>query len=110
MKKNLFILSILFIFSSCIIQNPKLEDCHVVETTIIDVYEGSSYDIVFQDNGTDYYINHGLELGLNLEDIKASVLNKTVILHLPKLFGGAVNSEHIAQLAMGDSIIFTEFE
>ena len=57
-----------------------------------------------------FYINRGLERGLNLETLNAKVLNKTVTLHLPKLLGGAVTSEHIAQLALEDEIIFTEFK
>ena len=64
---------------------------------------------MFHDNGTDdYYINRGLEHGLNLDSLNAKVLNKTVTLHLPKLMFGT--SKHIAQLAIGDEIIFTEFK
>ncbi len=78
---------------------------------IIKIQEGTSNDIVFSDgDGDHYYINHGLELGLNLEDLNAKVLNKTVTLHLPKLIGGLVTSEHIAQLAVGDDIIYSEFD
>lgn len=102
-------LSVFLVFKSCVINNPKPEDCEVVEVTIKKITEGSSYDIVFHDSGTDYYyINRGLEQGLNLETLNAKVLNKTVTLHLPKLWLGT--SEHIAQMAIGDDIIFTEFD
>lgn len=95
---------------SCIIQNPKPEECEVVNATITKIVEGSTFDIVFVDSGGDrYYINRGLEQGLNLQDLNASVLNKTVTLHLAKVLGGMATSEHIAQLAVGDNIIFTEF-
>lgn len=60
-------------------------------------------------NGDHFFINRGLERGLNLEDLNAFVLNKIVTLHLPKLLGGSVTSEHIAQLAVGEDAIFTEF-
>ena len=67
-------------------------------------------DIVFHDDGTDfYYINRGLERGLNLDSLKTKVLNKTVTLHLAKVLSG-ITSEHISQLAIGDEIIFTEFK
>ena len=70
--------------------------------------EGSSYDIVFHHDDTNfYYINRGVELGLNLDSLNAKVLNKSVTLHLPKL--GLSTSRHIAQMAIGDEIIFTEF-
>lgn len=106
-----FALLLFLLVYSCIIQNPKPEECEVVTATISKIVEGSTYDIVFVDRGGDrYYINRGLEQGLNLQDLNATVLNKTVTLHLAKVLGGAVTSEHIAQLAIGDNIIFTEFE
>ena len=112
MKKSLSILVLVFLltFTSCIIQNTKPEDCVIETAKIIKISEGSSYDIVFHDDGTDYYyINRGLERGLNLDSLNAKVLNKTVTLHLVKVLGG-ITSEHISQLAIGDEIIFTEFD
>jgi len=101
-------LSVFLMLKSCVINNPQPENCEVVEVTIKKITEGSSYDIVFHDTGTDYYyINRGLKQGLNLETLNAKVLNKTVTLHLPKLLFGT--SEHIAQIAIDDEIIFTEF-
>jgi len=99
----------MFVMASCIIKNPKPEDCVVQTVKIVKITEGSSNDIVFHDDGTDFfYINRGLERGLNLDSLNAQVLNKTVTLHLAKVFGG-ITSEHISQLAIGDEIIFTEF-
>ena len=82
----------------------------MINTTISNITEGTSYDINFRDtNGKSYYINRGLEQGLNLEDLNTKVLNKTVTLHLAKVLGGFAVSEHIAQLSVEDNIIFTEF-
>jgi len=104
-----FFLSIFLMFKSCVINNPQPEECKIVDVTIKKITEGSSYDIVFHDDGTDYYyINRGLQQGLNLDSLNAKVLNKTVTLHLPKMLFGT--SEHIAQMAFGDEIIFTEFD
>ena len=109
-KLTLFLFVSLIFFNSCIINNPTPEDCVVIDVKITRITEGSSYDIVFHDNGTDfYYINRGLEQGLNLDSLKRKVLNKTVTLHLAKVLGG-ITSEHISQLAIGDEIIFTEFD
>ncbi|WP_298893021.1 hypothetical protein [uncultured Psychroserpens sp.] len=95
-------------FYSCIITDPKPEECDIEIEKIISIKEGTSSDIIFSDDhGDHYYINRGLERGLNLDSLNAKVLNKTVTLHLPKLFFGT--SEHIAQLAVGDEIIFSEF-
>lgn len=94
---------------SLTIKDPKPEKCVVETKKIVKITVGSSNDIVLSDDGTDhYYINRGLEYGLNLDSLNAKVLNKTVTLHLPKLWLGT--SEHIAQLAVGDEIIYTEFD
>ena len=58
-------------------------------------------------NADFYYINRGLEQGLNLDALNAKVLNKTVTLHLPKMIYGTSN--HIAQLVLGEDIIYSEF-
>jgi len=106
----LFCLLTLFLFvKSCVISNPQPEESTVITTTITRIEESTSYDIAFYNKEGDmYYINRGLELRLNLEDLNASVLNKTVTLHLPKLMFRVSN--HISQLAIGDTIIFTEFD
>lgn len=111
MKKHYYlrIILLLLCFSACIIDNPKPEDCVVETITITKISEGRSNDIVFHDSGTDYYyINRGLEQGLNLDSLNAKILNKTVTLHLAKVLGG-ITSEHISQMKLGDEIIFTEF-
>ena len=113
MKKLLRILIFIPILAiySCVIGSPKPEECAIVETTIIKITEGSSNDIVFHNEYGDYfYINRGLKKGLNLEELNTSVLNKTVTLHLARLLAGTVTSEHIAQIAVGDHIIYTEFD
>lgn len=101
----------LFLLSSCVINNPKPEDCEIVRARIIRISEGTSFDIVFYGENDDYfYINRGLEQGLKIDDLNTEVLNKTVTLHLAKTMGGLVVSEHISQLAVEDRIIFTEFD
>lgn len=95
-------------FKSCVIQNPQPEDSEIIDVKITQIKEGSTYDILFEtDKGNRYYINRGLQQGLNLETLNAKVLNKTVTLHLPILMFGPSN--HIAQLAIGGDVIFTEF-
>ena len=114
-RRSLFValtVTLIFIISlslhSCIINNTQPEECDTITVKITEITEGTSFDIVFHgDNSDTYYINRGLENGLNLDSLNAKVLNKTVTLHLPKLFYGT--SEHIAQLAIDDEIIFTEF-
>ena len=113
MKKTIPIIGlfVIILFHSCLISNPKPEECSVGEVTIVKITEGSSYDIVFHSSDGDrFYINRGLQQGLNLDSLNAEVLNKTVTLHLARMLQGTITSEHIAQLAIGDKIIYTEFE
>ncbi len=99
------------VFMSAVIEDPKPETSHIITKRIKNISEGTSFDIVFTDlQGDHYYINRGLERGLNLDSLNAKVLNKTVTLHLAKVFGGLATSEHISQLSVNDAIIFTEFK
>ena len=101
-------LALFFMLKSCIIQNPKPEDCEIKEITVSRISEGSSLDIVFHETDGDfYYINRGLERGLTLEGVEQIVLNKKVTLHLANTMMGA--SSHISLLAINDEVIFTEF-
>ena len=53
---------------SCMIENPKPEECTIQTEKIIAIKEGTSFDIVFSDaHGDHYYINRGLERGLILD-------------------------------------------
>ena len=99
LKVAILALLMTFMVFSCIIQNPKQEDCVSETIKVVRITKGSAYDIVFYDRGTDYfYINRGLQQGLNLDSLNAKVLNKTVTLHLAKILGG-ITSEHISQFS-----------
>ena len=107
---SLAFLLVVGLFQSCVINNAKPENCIVKEITVTEITEGSSFDIKLYDGKTDYYyINRGLETGLTMEGLTEAILNKKVTLHLYK-FKFGIESEHISQLAVEDSIIFTEFK
>ena len=109
MKYLAILLVISLLLTSCMIQNPRPENCVIETAKIVKITEGPYFDIVFHDNGTDrFYINRGLQNGLNLDSLNAKVLNKTVTLHLAKIIGG-ITSEHIVQLAIDKDTIYSEF-
>ena len=110
MKKTLFISAMfgLFIMQSCVIKNPKPENCVIESVKIIKIAEGKSNDIIISDTGGDhYYINKDLENNLNVTELSKQILDQKVTLHLPKYSIGT--SEHVAQLALNDTILYTEF-
>lgn len=98
-----------FVLQSCVIHNPKPEDCFTKEIEVVKITEGGVKDLVFHEaNGDFYYINRGLENGLTIEGVEDTVLNKKVTLHLYKFWFG-VESEHISQLEVDGKTIYTEF-
>lgn len=104
----LAVVAVVFLLKGSIIQNPSPEDCELREMTVSSIYEAGVKDIVFANaNGEFYYINRGLERGLTLAEMEQKVLNKKVTLHLANTLIGTSN--HIAQLAVENDVIFTEF-
>lgn len=104
----LAVVTVVFLLKGMIIQDPNPEDCELREMTVSKIYEAGVKDIVFaNDNGDFYYINRGLERGLTLAEMEQKVLNKKVTLHLANTIMGTSN--HIAQLAVENDVIFTEF-
>lgn len=87
------------------ITNPTPEDCRQIGVIIESIQEGSSGDITFYDSqySNTYYINRGMEQGLSIKDLR------TVMLDVPAQLWVVNNSRHIAQIAVGDSILYSEF-
>lgn len=92
-----------------LIKDPKPEECSVKTILVTEIFEGDGYDIFITDKtGDRYYINRGVEQGLELNSLKKIALNQKAIIHLPKFAIGVSN--HIAQLQVADSVIYTEFD
>mgnify|MGYP000415456993 CR=1 FL=1 len=88
---------------------PTKANSEVKAITVTKVYEGGVKDIVFAEaDGSIYYINRGLERGYTLEGFREKVLNKNGILHLGSTITGSLTN-HSTQVAIGDEILFTEF-
>ncbi len=97
------------LLNAAIIRETTPQTCEMTVLKVADIAAGSSGDIVFSDSEKNfYYINRGLEKGLTVAELKEEVLNKKVTLHLARVFYGT--TAHIAQLKVGDQIIYTEFE
>ena len=87
----------------------------VFQTTVYKVSEGPEKNIILkldQGNGI-YYINHGLDKGLNLDSLQKELINKEVtVLYLkPSFVGGfspVASTKYITELRMGDKIIYSE--
>ncbi len=110
--KNLILYTCLFILvHSCISEkNTDARTCEVKHLKIENISEGSSFDIVLNNNSDSFYINRGIEKGLNLDSLKQKVLNKNVTLHVSKILFGLVTTKHIAQLKVNDEIVYSELK
>jgi hypothetical protein len=90
------------------------DNCLVAKGTIISVMETGVNDILFKLEGdkTAYYINRGLEQGLNLDSLWANVRGKEAILKYPKYWTplDPNNSlRHLAKVEIEGEVIFSEF-
>jgi len=91
----------------------SVEQCLKVEGKVIDIIDAGSYDIRFIIEGDHsiYYINRGLERGLNLDELKNKLIGKTATFYYPEHFSildPNNNSRHLNQVNFQDEIIFTE--
>lgn len=99
----------LFLLQSCIINNPKKQECIVKQIVVTQIYSSNAADIFFKEaNGDFYYINRGIERDLKVKQLEHKVMGKKITLHLYKFWFG-LESNHISQLGLGDEILFTEF-
>ena len=87
---------------------PAEKDCLVVRGVVESIYEAGDKDVVFQlkDQKNTFYVNRGLELGLDLNTLKADLLNKEVLIKYPDHFA----SGHISKIEAAGKIIYSELK
>ena len=90
MKILITILALCFLILAALIFRPvpipdNAEDCLVAEGRVTHIFEGGVKDVVFRlaNDETTYYINRGLEQGLNLENLKETLIGNHVKILYP---------------------------
>lgn len=85
-------------------------NCQVREGIVERISEAASYDVVvkLQDDDAIYYVNRGLERGLELDDLKTQLEGKKVKLWHAKSWH--ITGGHITQLEADKQIIYTEWD
>lgn len=105
-------LSLVPCISSCIL-NPEPDECLEVSGTVTEVYEGGDMDAFFKIEGDHrtFYINRGLENGLNLDSLQKLVYQSVTMMYVdiwtPLDPNG--NIRHVSQLMHGDKLLYSEF-
>lgn len=92
------------------------EDKAIIQEGIVsDIYEGGVKDIVFklENNNDIFYINRGLERGLEITSLKEELIGKEVIFKYPKHWTPLDwdnSSKHISKVETKNEVIFNEFK
>ena len=92
---------------------PKESDCEVVTGNVIRIDEQGDKDIVFTIAGQKrtFYVNRGLERGLELNKLRSDLINKEVTIKYPRYWTLLGNSsKHIAKIEFSGRTIFTEID
>ncbi len=88
----------------------------IVEKGIVsDIYEGGVKDIAFrlENNQRVYYINRGLEQGLNLKELKKKLIGNEVVFKYPKHWTPLDwnnKIKHISKIEINGEVIFNELK
>lgn len=96
------------------VPQPTSENTETVSAVVTGVQATESFDIFFEvtdHDGERYYINRGVEHGLDARSLEALVRNKVVDLTYVKhrsLFDPAGRSHHLIAVSCGDSLIFAQ--
>jgi len=87
----------------------------VINTTVDKVNKGSEDNIILKLNSASgiFYINHGLQKGLNLDTLQKELQNREVsILYLKSNFFSGFSpvkgTKYITELKLGDRVIYSE--
>ncbi|MGH1384191.1 hypothetical protein [Kordia sp.] len=92
----------------------KSDDCVLISGKIVSIKKGDTNDIQIrlENDSHYYYINRGLEKGINLKQLSSKVLNKTVTLYCPNRWS-LVNPDgiipQISQMEKGTTVVYSEF-
>ena len=91
------------------------DHCSLVEGIVARIYEAGTQDIVFklQGNTVNYYINRGLEHGLDLALLRQSLADQEVSIYYLKHWTPLDPNDqvkHIARLELGQEVIYDEME
>ncbi len=120
-KKYIYILLGFFLFTLAamtlrpVIIPKDAKECLVAEGKVIKIFEGGVKDVAFRLEGdkTLYYINRGLEQGLNLEELRQELIGNNVTIKYPKhwtLLDPNNTIKHLSILEYNGREIFNEID
>lgn len=118
-QKILISFVLLFISAAVFIFRPvpivAEEDAIVVEGEVSAIYESGVKDIhiTLKDHSTLYYINRGLELGLDIQELKEKLIHQKVTIKYPEYWTPLDwnnRIRHLSKLEWKEGVIFNELK
>lgn len=94
---------------------PDEKDCISLTGTVTNIYEEGIHDVVFRLSGQEqiFYVNRGLERGLKLEDLRASLTNQEVVIKYPRYWtplDPSNQTRHISKIEHKGETVFSELD
>lgn len=88
-------------------------ECEVAQGKVVHVFEGGAGDIVLvlESQAERFYINRGLEKGLDLELLRSQLIDSQVKLWYPSYWtplDPTSSTRHISKMTLGESVLFDE--
>ncbi len=117
MKRVLIAFLSIFLIAAILIFRPVpivAEHKLIAETGIVsDIYEGGENDVVFRMKNIErkFYINRGLESGLEINSLKEKLLGNIIIVKYPKYWTPLDwnnKIKHISKVQFQNEVIFSE--
>ena len=92
---------------------PEENDCLSLKGRVAEIHESGTKDVSFKLHGSDktFYLNRGLERGLDLEELKTTLANKEIIIKYPKYWtplDPANSIRHVSKIEFNGQTFFTE--
>ncbi|MEJ7693565.1 hypothetical protein [Daejeonella sp.] len=89
------------------------EDLMVLKGKVVGIHEGGVKDVTIKLEGRNeiFYVNRGLERGLNLQELQAQLINQDVLIKYPDhwtLLNFNKNSVHISKIEHHGETVFSE--
>lgn len=118
-KFILIVFSIIFFVAALLILRPvpivSEGEAIAEKGMLIDIYGTSGQDIIFilKNNPTKFYINRGLENGLDIENLKEKLIGKTIIVKYPRHWTPLDwhnRGRHISKLEYNGEVFFNELK
>ena len=94
---------------------PEEKDCLITKGAVVQISEAGVKDVVFRlkDRGRSFYVNRGLEKGLDLKKLRAQLINQEIIIKYPKYWtplDPGNSTRHVSKIEFDGETIFTEID